>query len=594
MDFLESARAEGIRLRSWAVGNHKTTCPRCSANRKKKTDPCLSVTIEPERVRWMCHHCPWTGGAGGEEARNYPKREVRMFNRPARVESPERPDKLVAWFAARSISLGTIERMGIHRTHHFFPQMGGQESCVAFPYEWQGVLRNVKYRSNAKAFVQEKNPEPVLYNADAIEPGKDLIIVEGEMDVLAMIEAGFENVVSLPNGAPEKPEKSDKRYEPLATHAAELEQVGRILIATDMDGPGETLAAELARRLGKDRCWRIRFPMDEGNEAKDANDCLMKHGKDGLRARVFNPEPWPIDGLYGVDNFSDRVWEMYRGEGPQPLSCGMGSDLDQAFKVMPGQFVVVTGIPNHGKSRWLDQVAVSMAQVHGWRWGIFSPETGSEQHIADLCEIKAGMPFHEGPTLRMDEEDLHTALGWVRERFSLIDAGEHTPSIDWVLERARAAVLRYGINGLIIDPYNELEAGRPDKMTETEFVSQLISKCKRFAKMHEVTVFMVAHPTKIHNPAGGKEPMPGLYDIAGSAHWRNKADGGIVVYRDYEERCTYVVSRKIRRQPVCGTPGQVRFWFMGAQRRFEPQKGSYQTLGEKQDPVTANSNRRAA
>ncbi len=97
------------------------------------------------------------------------------------------------------------------------------------------------------------------------------------------------------------------------------------------------------------------------------------------------------------------------------------------------------------------------------------------------------------------------------------------------LERAKAAVLRKGINGLIVDPYNELEAGRPQGMTETEFVSQLISKCKRFAKVHGVTVFMVAHPTKISNPAGGKEPVPGLYDISGSAHWRNKADAGLVV-----------------------------------------------------------------
>jgi twinkle protein len=586
MKFLETVRAQGIRLRSWQAGNHKTTCPQCSAGRKKKTDPCLSVSILPDRARWQCHHCQWTGGAGGDDARN-PKREVRMFNRPVRIENPERPDKMLLWFAGRAISAATVERMGIHRTHHFFPQSGAKESCLAFPYEWQGVLRNVKYRDNVKNFVQEKNPEPVLYNADAIEPGKDLIFVKGEMDVLAMIEAGFDNVVSLPNGAPEKPEQSDKRYEPLATHAAELEAAGRILIATDMDGPGELLANELARRLGKDRCWRVRFPMEDEIKAKDANECLMQFGRDILRARVEKAEPWPIDGLYGVDDFSDRVWEMYRGEGPQPLSCGMGSDLDKAFKVLPGQFVVVTGIPNHGKSRWLDQVAVSMSQLHGWRWAMFSPETGSEQHIADLCEIKAGLPFHDGPNERMDQEDLHTALAWVRERVAFIDAGEHTPSADWVLERARAAVLRHGINALIIDPYNELEAGRSPHQTETEFVSQLISKCKRFAKVHEVTVFMVAHPTKIANPSGGKEPMPGLYDIAGSAHWRNKADAGIVVYRDYEERCTYVISRKIRRQPICGQPGMVKFWFMGISRRFDPQLGSYQTLGEKQDPVAS-------
>ncbi|HEV2508621.1 AAA family ATPase [Bosea sp. (in: a-proteobacteria)] len=584
MEFIETAKAEGIRLRSWQQGNHKATCPCCSHLRKKKTEPCLSVTVFADRVRWNCHHCQWTGGAGGQEARRAPYREVRMFNRPVRIENPERPDKMLAWFAGRGISAATVERMGIYRTRQWFPQIDAEANCIAFPYEWAGALRNVKYRDNDKNFRQEKNPEPVLYNADAIKPGEDLIFVEGEMDVLAFIEAGLSNVVSLPNGAPEKPESSDRRYDPLATHAVELEAAGRILIATDMDGPGELLAQELARRIGKDRCWRIRFPDSNDVQTKDGNECLMEHGAQVLRECVASAEPWPVDGLYGVDDFSETVWATYRGQGLKPLTVGMGRDMDQAFKVLPGQFVVVTGIPNHGKSRWLDQVAVSMSDLHGWRWAMFSPETGSDNHIIDLCEIKVGLPFHEGPTLRMDEKELHTAMRWVREHVAFIDSGEHTPSIDWVLEKAKAAVLRKGINALIIDPYNELEASRPERMLETEFVSQLISKCKRFAKVHGVTVFMVAHPTKISNPAGGKEPIPGLYDIAGSAHWRNKADAGLVVYRDFEERCTMVISRKIRRQPICGHPGAVKFWFMTATRRFDPAAGSYQVLGEKSEP----------
>jgi twinkle protein len=592
-DFLDDVRAEGISLRSWQAGNHKTTCPRCSATRKKKTDQCLSVTIFADRARWQCHHCQWTGGAGGDEYQRAPRREVKMFNRPVRVDNPQRPDKMLAWFAGRGISAATVELLGIHRTSHWFPQTGAQADCIAFPYEWQGVLRNVKYRDGLKNFVQEKNPEPVLYNADVIQPGEDLIFVEGEMDVLAMIEAGLTRTVSLPNGAPEKPEQSEKRYDPLNTHAAELEQVKRILIATDMDGPGELLAQELARRLGKDRCWRVRFPTAGDVQTKDANECLQNHGAAVVRECVEQAEPWPIDGLYDADDFAEEVWSMYRGEGPQPLTCGMGPDLDQAFKVIPGQFIVITGIPNHGKSRWLDQVAVSMSNLHRWRWAIFSPETGSGNHIADLCEIKAGRPFHPGPTERLSEFELQETLGWVQDRFAFIDAADHTPSIDWILERARAAVLRKGIRGLIIDPFNEVEASRPDRMTETEFVSQLISKCKRFGKVHEVAVFMVAHPKKIDTaPGSGKEPIPGLYDISGSAHWRNKADAGLAVYRDFDERCTYLVSHKIRRQPICGAPGLVKFWFMTASRRFDPAAGSYQPYAGKDAPKSSGSRRR--
>jgi twinkle protein len=35
----------------------------------------------------------------------------------------------------------------------------------------------------------------------------------------------------------------------------------RIVIATDNDAPGDALAEELARRLGRERCWRARWPM---------------------------------------------------------------------------------------------------------------------------------------------------------------------------------------------------------------------------------------------------------------------------------------------------------------------------------------------
>lgn len=256
--------------------------------------------------------------------------------------------------------------------------------------------------------------------------------------------------------------------------------------------------------------------------------------------------------------------------------------MDKAFKVLPGQFVAVTGIPNHGKSRFLDQIAVQMARLHDWKWGVFSPETGNGQHISDLCEIVAERPFHEGLTPRMSEAELRSALAWVRANFFFIDAQDHTPSVDWVLEKAKSAVLRYGIRALIIDPYNELEAGRPPQMTETEFVSQLISKCKRFARTHDVTVFMVVHPTKISSQGQTVEPMPGLYDMAGSAHWRNKADAGIVVYRDFENARTIVASKKIRRQPVCGSPGAVEFVFLSSDRVFQQVGGSYQPAGRKE------------
>ena len=561
----------GIKLRNQNHGNHKTTCPQCSHKRKNKNDPCLSVSITSDGVVWNCHHCDFSGGLKPEHYQ--PPARRQSYVQPQRETKPQRPSSLIEWFEKRSISEQTVEHFSIYKTTKFFPQTSSELECIAFPYEYNQKLRNVKYRTANKHFRQEKNPEPVLFNADSIGREQDLIWVEGEMDVLSLHEAGFWHVVSLPNGAPGKPETSDKRYEPLGTHWEELKEVSRHIIATDNDAAGDNLAGELARRLGKDKCLRVNF-----SQGKDANECLMACGAETLKQDVANASPWPIDGLFSASDFSGDVLDLYHNRGPQAQSTGF-SEFDRAFKFLPGQFIVVTGIPNHGKSRFVDQVAVQTANHRGEKWALFSPETSESQHIADLIEIKAGGHFFEGPTDRLNEIKMREAMDWVNNNFVFIGSKEHTPKVDWVIERARAAVVRHGIKHLVIDPYNELEASRPNGQTETEFVSQLISKLKRFAKHHEVTVWMVIHPTKMQRNHDGTEPVPGLYDLSGSAHWRNKADAGLVVYRDYENQVTHVIAKKIRRQPICGSPGAVQFTFLSNERKFQQLPDTYQPLG---------------
>ena len=49
---------------------------------------------------------------------------------------------------------------------------------------------------------QVKGAEKVLFGLDDIRDESTIIIVEGELDKLAMEEAGYRNVVSVPDGAP--------------------------------------------------------------------------------------------------------------------------------------------------------------------------------------------------------------------------------------------------------------------------------------------------------------------------------------------------------------------------------------------------------
>jgi twinkle protein len=129
----------------------------------------------------------------------------------------------------------------------------------------------------------------------------------------------------------------------------------------------------------------------------------------------------------------------------------------------------------------------------------------------------------------------------------LIRFDDEAPTIEAILEKARAAVMRHGIRGLVIDPYNEIEHRRPANMTETEYVSQLLGKVKRFAQQYGVHVWFVAYPAKMQCEKGGSRPVPTLYDISGSANWVNKADIGVVIHRDVAEKDPTRIEIQVRK-----------------------------------------------
>ncbi len=308
----------------------------------------------------------------------------------------------------------------------------------------------------------------------------------------------------------------------------------------------------------------------DGNDAtvKDANECLLVHGAEVLREVVANAQPYPIKSLYDAGTFESEAVTLFRDGPKRAFSSGFPS-LDEFVKYRDGEMTVVTVAPGSGKSELLDAQAVNMARQYGWRFAVCSFENPPAEHIAKLAEKYLGQPFWDGPTPRMGETDLRIAIAWLKEHFYLIRADDEAPTIDWILETAKSAVLRHGIRGLIIDPYNEVEHRRPTAMSETEYVSQVLGKVRRFAQSHGVHVWFVAHPAKMRPDDSGKIRAPTLYDISGSAHWVNKADIGIVVHRNPNSFPpeTEIYVRKVRFKSV-GKIGKVTLGYDRATGRY--------------------------
>ena len=378
-----------ISVKHFQEGNQKVKCPRCQPPHNPRDNP-LSVTITYDSVMWKCHHCEWTGGKNTGYIHE-PKKKVN-YVRPTPPEEPKKPQaSFYEYMKERGISKETCEKYKVVQEN---------EWCAFQYFDENGELTNIKYRTRDKRFRQSANAKSILYNFDKICSSEVIIFTEGEFDVLALAEVGFDYATTLPNGAPKeyKGEENDKRF-------AALENCNlpatKVILFTDNDDSGKALHKELLHRFGKDVCWYVEIP----DNCKDANEVLIKHGPMKLREIVEQAVPYPIEGLYTAADYYSQVNDLYEGDYEKPTEIGMHG-LDEIYKIMTGTFHVITGIPNHGKSVFLDQILINLAKINGWRFAIFSPEHSTSMHIRRLVQMYLQKPFDEHIKNRMSKTEL--------------------------------------------------------------------------------------------------------------------------------------------------------------------------------------------
>lgn len=523
----------GIDIPNRGGAERYTTCPRCSSQRRKenKRHPCLSVNVEKEV--WFCHHCGWTGTlkTGADSGQFKPTWKTPEFILPHYDASKGISPEALAWFEKRGIQRHVLERNRITTGKAFMPQLDDFATTIQFPFYRDGACINIKHRAHPKHFRMEGRAERTFYGLDDIQHSEFCVIVEGELDKLALEAAGVTTCVSVPDGAPSPDAKNyDSKFDFLENSKKQIEHVKQFVIAVDNDAPGRKLEEELTHRLGKHRCAIVRWP----TPCKDANDMLLKHGPDELSCLVYNAEPPPIPGVVRVRDMTERL-ERYYEEGAQPgLHPGWDS-LAKHYRVSPAEWTLVTGIPGHGKSELLDALLVNMANAHDWRFAIYSPENSNlEMHISKVLEKQVGKPFRGfGSWDRMDRAEMLTAASWMDEHFHFLDIeNEDNLKLDRILELTKELIFQHGIKGLVIDPWNEVDHQRPGNTTETDYISYCLSKVRNFTKHYSIHVWIVAHPTKMQKDAKGNYPVPTPYDVSGSSNWRNKAFNCLSVWRD--------------------------------------------------------------
>lgn len=450
-------------------------------------------------------------------------------------------ESIIKFFTDRGISERTVSEFGITQSVEWMPKARTEVTAINFNYFRDGQLVNVKYRADNKDFKLAKGAELIFYNMDLAKGADYVIIVEGEMDALALYECGFKHVVSVPNGAAKSGSNSNLKY--LDNCHGYFDGLATIIICTDNDEPGRQLREELGRRLGKDRCHMVEYP----DGCKDANDVLMKCGKEGVKHFLSTAHEFPIDGIMDMDEMFDEVQDYYMNGYPKGLRVGIPG-FDKHISFMPAQITTITGIPGSGKSEFTDYIMAMAAKHHGWRFAVCSFENQpSSLHVTKLMEKLTGKAFAHrvDASSRMSIDEFTLAANMVRHHFDFININQVNVTLDGILDKAKELVLRKGIHALLIDPWNYIEHHRTHGQTETEYVSECLTKMKAFCLVTGVHLFLIAHPVKMQK-TNGKYDVPTMYSISGSAHFFNKTDNGITVYRDYENNVVDVHIQKVR------------------------------------------------
>ena len=268
------------------VGKTQGICPLCSHTRKPENKKKKCASYDWERGLGTCHNCDKTFQLHTYQRKG---KASKTYVKPAPFVLEQPGDKVVEWFKTRGISKSTLDELQVTVGQEFMPQTGKSENVIKFNYFMGDDLINIKYRDGRKNFKLFKGAEKIFYNINSIVGFEYCVLVEGEMDALALHEAGITNVISVPNGATLNTNNLDY----LDACIDYLEDKEKIILAVDSDPAGQALQAELIRRLGSEVCYLATF-----DDCKDANEYLLKYGKESLTSVSYTHLTLPT--IYSV------------------------------------------------------------------------------------------------------------------------------------------------------------------------------------------------------------------------------------------------------------------------------------------------------
>lgn len=549
MTIIDKFISLGIEVKSNRI-EQKVKCPNCvTLGKTNINDTCLSINLNTGL--YLCHKCHFKGCVAEKEYK-FEKMQV-VYKIPEKPNITKLTDEALKYFESRGINQNVILANKI--------AVSADGKGIIFPYFRNGQLINYKTRLlHEKKFFQAKEAEPIMYNLDRLQGQKEIIVCEGEFDSLSWEVAGFENHTTVNQGAPNENDNNvDKKLECITNCYDVFENAEVIYIAVDTDNNGVRLQKELIRRFGAEKCKIVDF-----KDCKDANEYLIKYGSFELAQLLKTATDVRIEGIFTLEDNYTSMLDGFRN-GLERGQTTYIDEIDLAWKWRKGEVNLWTGYQNEGKSLFLNQLSLIKACIDGDKFAVFSPENmPMDDFYNDLIEMLVGKTSDKYyGNLQMSEVEYLNAASFINSHFYLIYP-DFDFKINTIFDKTKYLVRKFGVEHLIIDPYNTVEHLMKAGEREDLYISRFMAMLKRFAIENSITVHLVAHQNtaKPNEKDGGRYYKPNLNNIKGGGTFADKADNVLFVWRPnraLDFRCTKVVfgSQKIKKQKLVARPCEV-------------------------------------
>jgi twinkle protein len=418
----------------------------------------------------------------------------------------------------RGLDPDMCERRGVRPGQHKDLGPG-----VVFPYIRGGSLIAEKFRPiGEKTFrwLPVKAPHGMFNHDCLIDQTLDeqpIVITEGEIDALSVMQAGFQRVISVPDGWSETADLSDgAKMKPLIEVEHYLTKSPCVIIAADADAVGASFTRAIASLIEPHPVRLATWP----DGCKDANDVLRKHDIGELvrclnAARLVDPPGGAITGLSDLPAL--REGRLLR----------LGFDpFDQALAFEEGALSVATGYPGFGKSTFVRWCAHHLVEHEHVRIGAVELENTVHQIRDHLSRLNSGRPWNALDAAEQRALEVKLDASWRLAHKA--PTGDFVENMDWIQKRIHTLAVRDRCKFIYLDPWNEIEHVLVPGETMTNYINWALKSIRGWAERYDTHVCVVAHPRKPH---GDSASAPDGYDVADSSAFANKPSLGFTVHQ---------------------------------------------------------------